>query len=756
MVPNVVEGLRGARLLCVGCRACENACEHDAIVLQRDEEGFYRSEAISDRCVGCGRCSEVCPQLRTSFGDKSVLYTMRADPDSLLTSTAGGVFTLLAKWAFGHGGSICGVVMDADMRARYVIADDMGPVAAMHGTKRVFSDMGTIYKDIKSRLDEGRTVVFVGLPCHVQAVKNYIGESSLLWTVDVACTGQPSPLIFEKYLEELSAGGAVAGVGFGPKGESPGTLAIMYKDGSIRMSNKDPYVRAVESNLIINQACAGCRFVRTPRTGNLTIGDYSVGRSEKGPGTSIVIVNDSRGTALLNDITDLSDYLNPAPISVLDVNKGFSPGRELHLGWIRMFHMVRRGHPVSKSVRYCMGWKFDVGITGFWRVMNYGGELTYYALYHIIQDMGLEPIFIDYRSSVGGAPSSPPLLNTKYPFYSIARWYPTKGEQEELNSRVSTFVVGSDQVWNRNFVNQDTLECYALDFVHDDRRKVSVAASFGTNRFEGTPEERESFARLLRRFDFLSVREKSAVDLCKEMGAEADIIMDPVMLCDVRHFEALSDASDARYPDSYVFNYMMFAVNFSGMEAIYRKLGYGPITAGNASANINERIEYPRTNMGSLENWMKCIRGSSFVVTDSFHGTVFSILFRKQFVTLIGSWGEGTGVGRITTLLGTLGLEGRIFRTPAEAVESGALDAVIDYDDVYDRLEKNRESSMRWLRKALLDEERGSHQRAHHPGFRVLAELREPPMDGVVVYVAVQDPRVENVGIALQHAVLQA
>ncbi|MBE6519560.1 MAG: 4Fe-4S dicluster domain-containing protein [Thermoplasmata archaeon] len=702
MVSNVVEGLRGARLLCIGCRACANACEQNAITLHPDEEGFFRSRVFSHLCVECGRCSAVCPQLRRSYGHKTAVYAMRADSESVKASSSGAVFTLLARWAFERGGCICGAIMGPDMKTKYAIAESLDEIQPMRGIKNTYSDMGFIYKSVRARLNQGKDVVFVGLPCHVQAVKNYIGDNSRLWTVDIACNGQPSPLIFEKYLAELSNGKTISSIVFRPKGETPDTLSVTYDDGSTKVSNKDPYLRALDSRLLINQACSRCQFVKLPRTGNITIGDYAKGNPKEGQNTNVVIVNDDRGASLLSDIMDISEYMSPVQISALDKNSGFQESRDLNLGWIRLFHMVARGHSVSKSVRYCLGWKFDVGITGFWRVMNYGGELTYYALYHIFQDMGLESILIDYRSNTEGAPQSPPLLKTQYPFYSIARWYKTKKEQEELNSRVTTFVVGSDQVWNRRFVDQDTLECYALDFVHDDRNKVSVAASFGTDRFEGSEAERESFARLVRRFNHLSVREKSAVDICRDMGAEATILMDPVMLCDIRHFEALAEASTARYPERYVFNYMMFAVNFIGMEAIYKKLGYGPITVGNANANLEDKIEYPRTNAGSLENWMKCIKGSSFVVTDSFHGTVFSILFKKQFITLIGNWGENSGVGRITTLLGMLGLESRIFKTPKEAVESGVMDDIIDYDEVYEKLDANREESMKWLRNAIL------------------------------------------------------
>ncbi len=706
MALNVVEELIGIRKLCVSCRACENVCEKGAITLATDNVGFLRSSVDESKCIRCGRCSEICPLISPlpEIKRRQDYYAFRANAEIASTSSSGGAFPILADWMLARGGYVCGVILENGVNAVYAITKDKDIVQKMRGPKYAPSDMGHIYGEIKKKLDEGEDVLFVGMPCHVHALHNIVGDDPHLFTADIVCTGQPSPMIYSKYIEELSAEKPITSMDFNPRGQPKGSLAIMYADGTFRMSVYDPFVRACNASLIINQGCAACRFIDS-RPGDITLGDLM--GSDKVAGSaagtlSLVMVNSQKGAAMAFDMNDSADFAERIPKPNFEENPGLKHERRLHLGWIRMVHFLQRGHPVAKSIDYCLRWKFDVGITGFWRVLNFGGELTYYALYHIIMDMGLEPLMIESRrKSKRNAPPNPPLLATKYPFYNIARWYETKEEQEELNNRVDNFIVGSDQVWNRRFITQDILECYTLDFVHDEKNKIAIASSFGTDRFEGTDEERESFAALLRRFNHLSVRESSAVELCKELGAEAEIIIDPVMLCDVKHFEALSDASQMRYPKQYAFNYMMHPVNFEGMEKIYEALGYGPVTAGNASSDFNERIDYPRTSVGTVENWMKGIKNSSFVVTDSFHGTVFSILFRKPFVTLIGNWNEGSGVGRITTLLTTLGLEERICKTSQGAIESGVLFAPIDYDEVHRKLDKEREVGMAWVKNAL-------------------------------------------------------
>ncbi len=174
------------------------------------------------------------------------------------------------------------------MSARYGVADRIEDIAPMQGIKIAFSDMGNIYDRIRERLGAGRCVVFVGLPCHVQAVKNTFGDDDNLWTVDIACTGQPSPIVLKRYVEELSAQVRVAGLTFRPRGQPSDTLDIHFEDGSSRQSGKDPYMRAYNANLMVNQACAECKFVRTSRTGDISIGSITDKKLDNGAGTSIV------------------------------------------------------------------------------------------------------------------------------------------------------------------------------------------------------------------------------------------------------------------------------------------------------------------------------------------------------------------------------------------------------------------------------------------------------------------------------------
>ncbi len=696
MAHNVSESLDDAEKTCISCSACLHRCSHEAISFVSTDAGFSRIVIDESKCTNCGDCTKVCPQLnRPKEETAPKCYAGLED-------NRDNVFHALSKWIVENGSYVSGALADKDLKIRYHATNDLQSALQMTFSPCFFSEMDGIFVDIESLLESGSKVLFIGRPCHVQAIKNYIGENANLYTADILCDGQPSPSICSNYLREVSGNNTISTLECNSEDKSS-TLNIVFSDGSKKESNKDPYVRAYKKHLAIDGACQSCNYSDHPRTGDITIGRCKVHIESDSENREVIIVNSEKGMHLLNGIIDSGYRIEECPMpSTADV-PGMRKERPLHPGSKRMKDMLGRGHPVSKAADYCLGRKYDVGITGFWRVVNYGGVLTYYALYNIILDMGLEPLMIESRKESANQPlpPNPKLYKAGYPDYSIAPWYHSKEEEEELNSRVKNFVVGSDQVWNRKFISQNSIECYALDFVHEDRNKVSISSSFGTDKFEGNESEKESFARLLRRFNHVSVREESAVEICTELGVEASVIIDPVMICDMKHYEELAEKSNMVVPELYVFNYMMHPGIFTGMEAVYKALGYGPITISNAGVNVNERIPYPRTNIGSVENWLKCIMNSSFVLTDSFHGTVFSILLKKPFVTLIGSWGNESGVDRMITLLKWLGLEDRMYRTPHDALKSGVLNRNIDYESIHQILNERRKASMNWIRNAL-------------------------------------------------------
>lgn len=695
---------------CAGCAACQSICVKNCISMVENKEGFPVAVIDKSACIDCGACERVCPQISPVFdNDKEPeCYAVKAPSEVLEKSSSGGALSLISDAVFRDvPGFICGAVYDSEFNVVFDMVDSKEGVTPFHGSKYVFSDLTNIYPKIKEKLSAGSRVLFVGCSCQVAAIKNVFKNDENLITVDLLCGGFASKMVFKKYVASLEEtyGKKVADVKFRAFGVPYGSLYVVFEDGSTETILNDLYMRAFVKGLIKNKSCAQCQF-GLPRQGDLTIGDLwnadkIISDTDLKNGISSVLVNNERGKEIFEIAQSSAEYVTPVPLSFLKrFNKTSSSKTKPHLGRSRLFDMLERGVHIQKALDYCLGWKFDVGITGFWRVHNFGGELTYYALYNLMLDLGQEPIFIEARHDFKGAPPDPKLLKGVYPFYAKARWYPTMEEENEINLRVTNFVVGSDQVWNRRFVSQSSIECYALDFVADWRNKVAIAASFGTDRYEGNEEETERFGKLIRRFNHISVRESQAKDIIEEFGKEAYVILDPVMLCDTKHFDELISNNEHVFPGKYVFNYVMHPEIFEGMDRFYSKLGYGPVTILNYLLDPRNE-DLLAINTHSVSDWVKCIKNSSFVLTDSFHATVFSILFRKPFVVLHGNLDKTGGLTRLETLLNKFGLEDRLFKTVDEALATDVMEREIDYEPIHKALNELKEKDIQWLRMAL-------------------------------------------------------
>jgi len=481
---------------------------------------------------------------------------------------------------------------------------------------------------------------------------------------------------------------------------------VSYEDGTVRNIVDDPYLKGYSECLFTAEACAGCKFANTPRVGDLTIGelfeaDMILPDTDVRDGVSTVLVNNDKGKTIFDGIKDDAAYVRRIPLSFSKRYNMYADKKRSNSQRERFYHLLDKGMPVSRAMEYCLGRRYDVGITGFWRVFNYGGVLTYYALYNLIEDMGMEPVFVDTRHTIKGRLPNPRLYKTGYPTYSRDRWFSDKEDQRKsLNPRIRNFVVGSDQVWNRNLIKQESLEAYTLDFVEPWRNKVAIASSFGKGEFAGTDEEKERFAALLKKFNRVSVREDSGVKLCKSMGIKARTLLDPVLLCDPHHFEELAEKGDVKPKGKYVFNYMIIPARFHGMNVVYDDLGMEAVSIPGAAAVGADKLEVPLTEPGCVENWMRYFLNCSFVFTDSFHGTVFSILFRKPFVTLSKEAKEGGG--RVGTILAALGLQDRMFESVGEVLESDVLRRPIDFDEAHRKLESLRKDCLEWIDASLI------------------------------------------------------
>ena len=350
--------------------------------------------------------------------------------------------------------------------------------------------------------------------------------------------------------------------------------------------------------------------------------------------------------------------------------------------------------------------------------MNYGGILQNWALQQVLKRLGHEPLTIDAYQRYAG----PHIIYRN--IANFARWVirrrcegrfnlhlPYRGAvrqeftgafieehidktrpiwkyQRSLVERyaLDALVVGSDQVWRVEY-NSDHIEDMYLAFAQGlPLKRVVYAASFGIDEWQYTPEQTTTCAALAQQMDAISVREHSGIDLCRDhLGVEATCVFDPTLLLNAQDYNDIIDSDtdgDEPYLAVYCLDINDAKRDFFNRLAAERGLQVRYFTMG----------WHARFTVGQ---WLAMIARSSMVVTDSFHGTVFSILFGKEFYTLCNPQRGNT---RIAGLLTQLGLEQRLV-SDVDPVEPG--DVAIDWQDVNSRLDAEREHSIRFLSDSL-------------------------------------------------------
>lgn len=260
------------------------------------------------------------------------------------------------------------------------------------------------------------------------------------------------------------------------------------------------------------------------------------------------------------------------------------------------------------------------------------------------------------------------------------------------------FVVGSDQIWRPRYSYKSISDVY-LSFAKEWKgvKRVAYAASFGTDQWEYTPVQTELCAALASLFDGISVREESAVKLCREhLHCNARHVLDPTLLLTADDYVRLFEGKLLEAPRGQLLTYVLDET--AEKTQIIRQIaeqGHYQVYRANSryedwAAPLDERVQPP------IEQWLKDFHDAKFVITDSFHATVFSILFGKPFI-VIGN--RERGLSRIESLLKMFGLEHHVVHTVAEL--KPAQDYAFDAERVNDRLQPFRKDSMTFLREAL-------------------------------------------------------
>ncbi|PHR99335.1 MAG: MurB family protein [Oceanobacter sp.] len=262
------------------------------------------------------------------------------------------------------------------------------------------------------------------------------------------------------------------------------------------------------------------------------------------------------------------------------------------------------------------------------------------------------------------------------------------------------FLVGSDQVWRPCY--SPKLSNYFLDFcddLHLKSKRVAYAASFGVDEKEFTEEEVAICRPLAKRFDAMSVREDSGVELLRDyFNVDSEVVLDPTLLLDVNDYEYLikNDGSTEAVLPSGVLAYIldMDESKEGVVEKVCNVFGSTPFYMMNnptrAKSRLKNRTEfYPRVG-----DWLNSFKSADFVVTDSFHGCVFSIIFNKQFL-VIGN--KSRGLARFHSILRRFGLESRLVDDSAQ-VDSSLVLENIDWTVVNKIKNEGRKSSLDFIK----------------------------------------------------------
>lgn len=357
---------------------------------------------------------------------------------------------------------------------------------------------------------------------------------------------------------------------------------------------------------------------------------------------------------------------------------------------------------------------------------NYGGILQAYALQTILERMGHQVCLVERRPR----PTRLPLWKMPYSYgkrilknltgHPYPIFYEQKKDRETRLIRQNTdkfiaryikrrvvnefsdihredfdaIVVGSDQIWRPKYF--PNIETAYLNFTEGwNIRRIAYAASLGTDDWEYTSKQTKECRRLLQGFDAVSVREKSGVDLCRDhFNVQATQVLDPTMLLGPKDYIKLCEAAGTPKSPGTLLNYILDEATEKTalIEKVAKEKGLVPFRVGskveNKNAPLNERIQPP------LENWLRGFYDAEFVITDSFHACVFSILFHKPFL-VIGN--KKRGMSRFNSLLSMFGLEDRLVdvNSPID------LHTDIDWNFVGGVLEKRRDEARRFLRNKL-------------------------------------------------------
>lgn len=364
---------------------------------------------------------------------------------------------------------------------------------------------------------------------------------------------------------------------------------------------------------------------------------------------------------------------------------------------------------------------------------NYGGILQNYALHVVLKRMGHHVLTIDRHNDKSICYILISYIKRNIQYYLLGKKnistsfylnltrkqfvYISKNIQNFINKYIETthyissnlklqetlkydfdaYIVGSDQIWNKSYAPS----CF-LDFLGDMKvLRIAYAASFGGEYWNYSRKMTEKCSKLASKFDAVSVREKSAVDLCRDnLRIDSTHVLDPTLLLDREDYLDLVEQTDGENKENILMCYILDD-SLEKREMISYLCQYfnlNPLEIKAKESEFKKDVSLDNMVVPSISKWLAGFRDAKFVITDSFHGMIMAIIFKKQFA-VIGN--ERRGIARFKSLLSQLNMLNRMVDTMPDLIHLVDLNVDIDYLLVDSIIRENRKKSMQFIEKSL-------------------------------------------------------
>lgn len=541
-------------------------------------------------------------------------------------SSSGGIFYECAKYILDNNGIVFGAAWTNEWLVDMIAINNINDLPKLIGSKYVKANNQNTFEECKQYLDNNKLVLYSGTPCQIMSLKKYLDKDyENLYTISIACHGTLPIQIWKDYLESIQRSNiTITNINMRSKENTVWenyNIVIEYSDGKklIESHNDNKYFKAFLSDKYLNTSCYNC-IAKTPFKSDISIGDYwgiNKQNINKNLGISFILINTNKGNILIDILKDNLTLTKDNYDYIYNHNAGL--------------HSIinKQKEKYSKTI-----FRKNVAIITMHIHSNYGGCLQAYALQKTIKDLGYNCVTFNYKCD-----NMLPFINK----YINTRLFDKSLDYKNINKNdYDIFVVGSDQIWRNNFSKGDfpnnniyfPFLCFTKNW---NKVRFSYAASVGVegNEWEYNEIENKQLTNILNQFNNISVREIGSVkDFKEKLNIEAYQHIDPTLL--LKKEDYLNICKNVHPKQLDVFAYILD--NNTEKE--------------NSIKNFcsNKNLENLIINTNTIEEWLANFRDSKYIITNSFHGCIFAIIFNKPFICIGKSWRGNARFNSLTKL----------------------------------------------------------------------------------------------------------